>query len=52
MNINYTIIGIVILVILAIWFLISKRNRKDKTELEDILKNKNNKADSHNKPHV
>lgn len=52
MNIDYTIIGIVILLVLVLIFLISKRNSNDKRDFDRQLKDAKKKAERHDKPHI
>jgi len=50
--VDFEIVIGVVFVIVAIWLFISRRNRKDKDELEDHIKNTDLKKDKHDNPHV
>lgn len=52
MNVSYLIIVLFVVLLALIWFLIRKRNRRDRAELEDQLKRIRKKAERHDSPHV
>jgi preprotein translocase subunit YajC len=51
-EVDFEIVIGVVFVLLAIWLIIRRQNRKDKDDLEDHIKNSDLKKDKHDNPHV